>query len=387
MKHPPKVILLIPSAREYDRGVLRGVVEYAHIHGPWTFYEEPPPYLQAVSSQHRLARMQEWQADGLIALQNRMAEVRALRLPTVIVVGTRRLRKNQLQLVSDNKSIGRMAAEYLLGLGLRHFAYCGLAGMEWSENRRSAFCARIGEAGRTVQAYSAPRLGPGESWYMEEMQLGNWLEALPRPVGLLACNDDRARMIAEICRMRHIQVPDDVAILGVDNDEHVCLRATPPLSSVALATERGGYQVAGLLDRLMSGGKIATRQVLVHPTHVVTRQSTDLIAINDPNLVRGLRFIRQNSNRIIHMRDVAQAAGLSRRVLQDRFRLAMGRTVLEEINHTRTEHICRLLTETNLPVSEIASAIGYDEDAHISRFFSRQTGMTPLQYRRKNRKA
>ncbi len=386
MKPQPKIILLIPSAREYDRGVLRGIVEYAHIHGPWTFYEEPPAYLNPPGQKQRLVRMKGWRADGLIALQEREEEIRNLRLPSVVMVSTHHLPGNRCQLLTDNAGVGNMAADHLRGLGLRQFAYCGLDGMEWAAERCTHFCRNLAANGFEVEVYKPRHPRSGESWYTEEARLGDWLAALPKPAGLMACNDDRARMIAEVCRTRRIRVPDDIAILGVDNDDHVCNRATPPLSSVAMATERAGYETAALLDSLMARKLAGGRTILVRPTHVVTRQSTDLIAISDPAVVRAVRFIRDNRTTVIGVKNVAAASGVSRRVLQDRFRRATGRTVLESIHRARIESICRLLAETNLPMSEIASTIGYDEDAHIARFFSRRTGMTPGQYRRKYRK-
>jgi LacI family transcriptional regulator len=199
----------------------------------------------------------------------------------------------------------------------------------------------------------------------------------------MACNDDRARMVADVCRIIGIRVPDEIAILGVDNDEQVCRSATPPLSSIKLATEIAGYAAAAALDRIMAEGRSAAHIIRVDPLHVVRRQSTDLFSIEDPNIVRALRFIRANSNGAISVLDVAAAAGLSRRVLQDRFARSIGRSPIQEIHRARIEHICRLLSDTSMTVSEIAAASGFEVDTHIARFFARQTGTTPREYRRK----
>ncbi len=386
MKQMRKVILLIPSGREYERGVLRGIIEYAHIHGPWIFYEEPPPYLSESQFKQRLAHMRAWKADGVIAHQSRAEEVKDLKLPTVIMCSTTHLSSKTCQLRNDNEAIGRMAADHFLSLGFKHLAYCGLHGMEWSSLRAKAFAQRAAKAGVKTNLYKPFTPRPGESWYIEEKYLGDWLAALPKPIGLMACNDDRARMVAEICRLRDIRVPDDVCIIGVDNDEHVCNRAHPPLSSVALATERAGYEAAALLDNIISGRRVDNKVILARPLQVIARQSTDLIAINDTNLVKALRYIRENSNRIIQVRDVVAVAGLSRRILQDRFRDTLGRTLLDEIHQSRINCISRMLADTDLSMSAIASAIGYESDTHLARFFSRRTGMTPSEYRRLHRK-
>ncbi len=201
----------------------------------------------------------------------------------------------------------------------------------------------------------------------------------------MACNDDRARMLSEVRRLSDIHVPDEVAILGVDNDGQVCGSANPPLSSIALATERGGYEAAALLDTLMHGRRPQCNTLIVHPTHVVERQSTDTLAVADPAVARALRFIRDNANKDIRVADLPPVSGVSRRALQDRFKHCLGRTPMEEIHRSRVGRIARLLVETNMSVGEIAAISGFDHDAHVGRFFSRHTGVTPLEYRRKHR--
>ena len=385
VKQPPGVILLIPSAREFDRGLRRGIIEYAQAHGPWTFHEEAPAYLHSLTPRQRLRNMRGWNAKGMIVLQSRFAEFKSLRMPTIVAIGTRRLGESHCQIVCANREIGQMGARALLGLGLRHFAYCGLEGLEFSDNRSVGFKQTIQEAGYSVDVYSALTRNLGESWYAETRQLARWLSAIPKPAGLMACNDDRARMLIEICRTQKIHVPDDIAIIGVDNDEQVCKSASPPLSSIALATERGGYEAAALLASMMSGRTPATRVVTVSSTHVVSRQSTDILAIQDPIMVQSLRFIRNNSNRNLQVADLLAAAGLSRRALQDRFKRFLGRTPMEEIHRCRVDHIAHLLIATNMTIGEIAAISGFEVDAHVARLFSSQTGMTPLAYRRKNR--
>lgn len=379
------VILLIPAAREFDRGVRRGIVEYAHAHGPWVFHEEAPAYLQSLPPRQHLRNMSRWKAHGVIALQSRLAEVKSLRLPQVVVVETRRLDPSFCQVVCADLDIGEMGARTLAGLGLRNFAYCGLQGLQFSDDRETGFRNAIQEAGYPTEVYHSSKRNLGQSWYAERQQLERWLAGLPKPVGLMACNDDRARQVAEGCRMRGIRVPDEVAILGVDNDEQVCRSANPPLSSIALATERGGYEAAALLASLMAGRTPPDKVVSVRPAHVVPRQSTDILAIEDPSLVRALRFVRENSNRNLRVTDLVAAAGISRRALQDRFLEELGRTPTEEIHRCRVEHIGRLLVGTNMTIGEIAVACGFEVDAHVARFFSRRTGMTPLAYRKKMR--
>ena len=385
VKQAKEVILLIPSAREFDRGLRRGIFEYAHAHGPWIFREEPPAYLQSLEPDQRLRNMRGWNAQGMIVLQNRYDEVKSLHIPTVIAIGTRTLGSSVCQVVTADPEIGRLGAKTLLGLGLRHFAFCGLGGLDFSDNRGIGFRSAVEDAGFAAAVYASSTQDLGQSWYVEQMYLARWLSDLRKPIGLMACNDDHARMIAEICSMEGIRVPDEVAIIGVDNDEQVCRSANPTLSSIALATERGGYETAAALASMMSGQAPAQSLISDQPTYEVQRQSTDFRAIQDPTIVRALRFIRENSNRNIRVSHLMTAAGLSRRALQDRFLRELGRTPMEEIHQRRVDRIAQLLLETNMTVGEIASASGFEIDAHVARFFSRRKGMTPLAYRKKMR--
>ena len=381
-----KVMVLIPVNGEYARGLWRGIVQYAHAHAPFVFFDESPPYLVPSSPEQRLAHMRAWDPQGVICEQVRADEIRALGLPTIVVCGPRYLPAEQFQVRTDDEAIGCMAAEYLLGLGFKRLAFCGMAGIDWSEGRGKAFARHAATAGIEVHSYALRNPHSADVWYTEEAALGDWLAALPTPVGLLACNDERACMLADICRRRGIRVPDQIAILGVDNDEHICNRAYHPLSSVALDTESAGYKAAAMLDALIGGKPVESRIVVTRPVRVVPRPSTDLIAVDDQNLVKALRFIRDNCNRPIHVRDVAAAAGLSQRLLQDRFRNAFGRTMLQEIHHTRAAFIARLLSETDLSMQAVAKAAGYETDTHLARFFARQTGVSPSVYRRQHRK-
>ena len=200
-------------------------------------------------------------------------------------------------------------------------------------------------------------------------------------MGILACNDEFARSVAELCRLHELRIPDDVALIGVDNDELICELCNPPLSSVPFATEQAGYRAAELLDRLMLHQKSAAADVCVPACPVVVRPSTDRLTIEDEEVVKALRFIRENSGSIIQVRDVVRATFLSQRTLHNRFRRAVGHSLVKEINRQRALHIARRLAGTNETLGHIARHVGYDNDAHMARYFQREMGETPRSYR------
>jgi LacI family transcriptional regulator len=290
-----------------------------------------------------------------------------------------------VNVVTDSQAIGRMAAEHLLHCGFRHFAFCGVEERPWSQLRGEFFAARIREAGLQTLFYEVPRARLADSWRGERQSMAAWLAALPKPLGLMAANDDRGQQVIEACRIAGLQVPDEVAVIGSDNDEVVCGLSDPPLSSVAINFARAGYEAAAALDALMRGRRKLPPRILAPATHVVARRSTDMLAIEDTAVARALRFIREQGRGNLSVSEVVRAAGVSRRLLEKRFRKLLGRPILKEIRRVRVEHIARLLVETDLPVARIADTLGFADVQHVSRYFRAEQQTSPVAYRRAHR--
>ena len=384
MPHIPKVILLLESSRASGRNLLRGIAEYARHHGPWSFFWEPRG-LEAARID-----LKHLDADGIILRDmEQVEEVAARGIPTVVVGHSRPEIPGLVNVITDSPVIGRMAAEHLLECGFRHFGYCGLVRSDiemtpWSRQRGEWFSERLREAGFATQFFLSPSKPRPRARTKEREAIAHWLQSLPKPVGVMACNDDRAQHLLEACKLAGLRVPEEVGIIGADNDELVCELADPPLSSVEINFERAGYESAQALDRLMRGSAPAGMMIPVPATHIVARQSTDVLFLDDPQIVRALRFIRAHSRESVQVNDVAGAAGLSRRVLEKRFRRLLGRPVLSEIRRMRVEQICRLLVATNQPVSQIAAVLGFDDVQHVARYFHKEKGMTPLEFRKRS---
>ncbi len=374
----PKIVLLIESSRASGRDLLRGIANYARLHGPWTFYWEPGglekvwPHLKTLK------------ADGIILRDvEKVAEVLATGIPAIVVGHSKREIPGLINVITDSVTIGNMAAEHLLNCGFREFAFCGCPGIPWSDLRSNSFRQRITEAECSVHEYKLPVSNGQPTWGRERLYMAKWLERLPKPLGVMACNDDRGRDVIEACKMVGLKVPDEVAIIGADNDELLCELSDPPMSSVGINFERAGYESAQLLATLMTGKPKTGSKIIVHATHVVPRQSTDIVAIGDPALGKALRFIRETAREAVHVEHVVKAAGLSRRVLEKRFRKVLGRSVLEELRRVRVAQICRMLVETNQSVSQIALSLGYADVEHFARYFRKEKKMTPLAYRKR----
>jgi len=383
MLQAPKVILLIEMSTAYGRGMLRGIARYINHYGPWQIYREPPFYIDMKNADEKKSRMLRWQADGMIVREpHRHLEIIQMGIPTIIS-------PNKLPgipaIVTDYRRIGRMAADHLIERKYRHFGFCGFDDMPWSRNREKGFTDRLAEVGFPCHSYRQPASEALRLWENEQPCLADWLRSLPKPVGVMACNDDRGQNIIETCKLIGLHVPEEVAVIGVDNDELVCNLTDPTLSSSALNPEKDGYDAARLLDRLMAGENLTQATINNPPTHVVTRQSTDSLAITDPDIAQAVRYIKQNARRNIQVADVASALAVSRRTLGRKFRKILGSTIHEQIKRARTETIARILIETDLSISRIAQELDFPGGEHLARYFRQEKGLTPREFRKKYR--
>lgn len=386
MATKPKVILLIETSHSYGRGLIRGIARYSRIHGPWNFYHLEPFYRRSASSTKKfLDGLKGCGATGIILREpDKNNFILELNLPTIVSPFTTLFIPGLPNIVAENSAIGRMGAEHLLDHGFKDFAYCGFSDYQWSCDRRKGFVQRIAQEGMETIIYKLPKLKSQRTWDKEQFILSDWLKSLPKPVGIMACTDDRSLNVCEACKIAGLHVPEQVAIVGVDNDRIICELSDPPLSSIVLNVEKTGYEAAALLDKLMAGQNSKEQTIPVEPLYVKNRQSTDILAVKDQDVAQALRFIRKHSKQPISVYDITNGINLSRRALEKRFRKAIGRTIHQEIIRVRTEQIIGMLTETNLTVSRIALSLGYTSTEHISRSFCQATGLSPLAYRKKH---
>lgn len=383
-----RVVLLIENNRGFGRALLKGIAQYASMHGPWTFYHSRVFYLDehGRTSKSELSRIKNWGADGIIAREftaYSRNEISSLGIPGVIsTVFNEDACSGLGDIFVENREIGVMAAEHLLERGFRNFAFCGLDDFFWSWRRFEGFSETIKKAGYETHLYKQPKSKIKRLWDNEQMILADWLKSLPKPVGIMCCIDERSRHVVSAGKIAGIHMPEEVALIGGDNDDLICELSNPQLSSVAINGYQAGYQVAELLDELMKGNKPASTTVRVKPTFVVTRHSTDILAIEDEDISGALRYIRFHGNEPIQVEDVAREVAMSRQGLNKKFRKYLGRTIHEEIKQVRVELIARQLIETSQPVGQIANKLGFTDMKHLSRVFSSVKGVSPSEFRR-----
>jgi LacI family transcriptional regulator len=381
------VALIIETSNDYARGLLHGVVTYMREQRNWSTYlpehtrgEQPPAWLSG------------WKGDGIIARienLNIAKAVLACGLPAVDVSAAN-LAPTLPWVETDDVAIARMGAEHLLERGFKQFAFCGDNRFNWSRWRAEQFQRSVTERGYPCNMFNSPAQAFGarppaeEEWVKYIARLAVWLTALPKPVGIMACFDPVGRHLLEACRSATIAVPDDAAVIGVDNDELLCELADPPLSSVAPDTNRTGYEAAALLDRMMSGEAVEARAYRFEPSSVVVRASSDVLAIDDAEVSQTIRFIREHACEGITVDDILNHVPMSRRMLEARFKKLIGRTLHDDIDRVQLDRAKELLRETDLSLPEVARRAGYRHPEYLSVVFKKKTGITPGEFRRRN---
>jgi LacI family transcriptional regulator len=383
MKERPRVALLIETSNAYARGLLRGIHTYVREHGHWSTYlpelsrgDAPPAWLDQWKGAGIIARIENQRiADAIVKLKLPVVDVSAARaVPTIPWVET------------DDEEIARLAIDHLRERGFRTFAFCGDSRFAWSRLRGEAMQRAVAAQGLAIHHFKSGRSASAHKATEEESQLGEWLKQLPKPVGILACYDIRGRQLLETCRRENIAVPEEVAILGVDNDELLCMLADPPLSSIVPDTHRTGYLAAELLDRMMRGEKVRAEAHLVAPLSVVTRQSTDVLAIDDALVSQAARFIREHACDGVNVEDLMTRIPVTRRVFEARFKAVFGRTPHQEILRIQLRRVEQLLRETDLSLAQIADRAGFSHTEYMSVVFKQKMGMPPSEFRTSKRK-
>ena len=378
-KARPNVALIVETSVVYGRQILHGASRYLRAHGGWSIFLDerellapPPDWLLT------------WSGDGVICRPTTPDLAEALRQRGLAVVDLND-RYGYLgipRISSDMPAVGAMAAAHLLERGFRSIAYCGFAEEAWSIERQMGVEETVRGRGHFCGAFLSSWEGLRKhSWPDERDQICAWLQSMPRPLGIVACNDVRGHHVLDACRVLDIAVPEEVAVIGVDNAETFCELCDPPLSSVVPDAERIGFEAAALLDRLMAGSLPQNCDLYIPPQQIITRQSSDVLAVEDADIALAVRFIREHACEGISVKDVLAHIPVSRSALERGFRRFLGRSPQEEIRQVRLKRVKQLLTETDWTLAHIAEITGYEHPEYLMVQFKRLVGQTPSHWR------
>jgi len=392
---PRTVAVCIDTRDGAGRKRLHGVAQYARAHG-WRMMLVRRPDREAAQEVLRL------RPHGIVAyVADRWLVAAARRLKIPLADTAHSEIEVPLMTTLDNDSVGRLAAEHLLSLGLAHFGYCGVRGRSASEERRACMASQLAvrsrsSGGRSDDDTGTPssRVGrraasPALKSFAQPIAEGEsridplvrWLQGLPKPIGILAFDDKLGERVLTACRWAGLSVPEQVAVLGIGDDELMCEVSWPSLSSISFPTSRLGYEAAEMLDLAMAGARIVQRVRKIEPTGVTVRASTDTLAVADPLIRAAVAYIREHAGEPIGVKHVTTALDVSRRTLDRRFVDLLGRTVHDELAAVRMQIARKLLSEGDRPIAQIAESCGYATAASFSRAFHQSLGCWPSDYR------
>lgn len=373
--------MLIETSNAYARGLLRGIDAHVREHRAWSIYlvehgrgDRPPAWLH------------DWEGDGVIArIENKMIAraLEPLKIP-VVDVSAACLIPSVPYVETDDAAIAALAAAHFTERGFKTFAFCGDQRFEWAKQREAHFARIIRERGQPCFIHRpAAGIAAEDDAFIDD--LGAWVVKLPKPLAVFACYDFRGRQVLDACRRRGSAVPEQVAVLGVDDDDVLCNLAPVPMSSIIPNALRTGYDAAALLERMMSGERVPGGAHLIPPLGIATRQSTDVTAVEDLHVAQAARFIRENACAGIGVSDVVAAVPMARRVLEKRFRAMLGRTLREEISRVQMQRVKELLVGSDLSLAEIAGRVAFKHVEYLTYVFKRECGVAPSAYRHEHR--
>lgn len=381
----PHVALIIETSTSFGREVLCGVAQYIREHSPWSLY-----FTERSANDPVPSWLKQWSGDGVISRALSPDTVKIVLDAGIPVVDlNEQLRGLGVPIISnDHAAIGRMAAEHLLERGFTRFGYIGHTGVFWSDSRYQEFSKAIESSGYTCDEYHGRSKNiqalRQHTWELELEEVAEWVKKLEKPVGVFVGNDFRAVQFLAACRIADVAVPEEVAVIGVGNDDVACELANPPLTSVLLNAHRMGYEAAALLDRQLKGEPVGDLETIIPPLDIVTRQSSDVTAIDDPIVAKAMRFIREHACSGIKVDDVLKHVLVSRTALQDHFRNVFDRSIHDMILSIKISRVRELLSQTNLSLIDIAERTGFKHAEYLSSVFKQQTGWTPAKYRKEH---
>ncbi|HRR33168.1 MAG TPA: DNA-binding transcriptional regulator [Kiritimatiellia bacterium] len=373
----PRVLAILSTVEKACRDKLQGILKYARLNGPWDVQTlEDHPFIA------KLGAFKNWQPDGVIYGVDDVKDrhlIGSIKAPLVSLDTDASFRGRASTVCHDSQLIAETVADHFMRLSLRQFGFVGsVPSSSWSQMRKAAFSDRLRRAGFGCHVYEPV---DEEDWGLEQKHMSQWLQSLPKPCGVMVAVDLRAKQVLDTCLAASIRVPEEIAVIGVDNDETICENTMPSLSSVLPDFEGGGYLAAALLDRLMRGTQEKPAHLTYGIKRIVHRQSSQYVQRASRLIASAIEFIRLNACSGITVMDVVQHLNVSRRFAERHFREAYGHSILNEIQHTRLERVCTLLRETNLPISEIGVRCGYGAEIYLKVLFKKTYGMTMREYR------
>lgn len=379
-----KVLLLIDYSTEFSRKLLKGLIDYTKVNGEWTFYRMPLYYKKLLGEIGIYNWAKKWNANAIIAQwdQGRFNIFKDLNIP-VFLQNYKEKNDYFSYITGDYIGTGKLAARFFIQKGYKNFAFYGYKGFKWSVERAEGYQREIEKIGGSYYYFESDDLN-GIQWSKSHAELEEWLHYIPKPIALFACDDNFAIQISEICKMSKISIPQEISLLGVDNDELICNLSEPTISSIVLNIEKGGYEIGRRIDQLILNSNNEPFNISIDPLHLNLRNSTETYSISNKYIKEVVNYMENNFRDDYNIKLLTDLVPLSRRNLEIKFKEEIGTSVYQFILDCRIEHFAKLLISTDREVCEIAIEAGFNTCKNASRLFKKVKGCTPLEFRKKN---
>jgi LacI family transcriptional regulator len=383
-----RVLIISDFTESFSHKLLAGLVDYSRRKEQWIVRRMPPQYKAQIGIQGVIRLAKEWDVDAVIGQFEPTDDVGLFAENGLIAIAQDYKKKFTTipNITADYLGTGRMAARFFIERGFRNFGFFGMNDVCWSDERCEGFRREVEAAGFGDSFYSYRMQEIDMVWYYQRNRLREWLRSIPKPIAIMACDDNQGTNLIEACHGIGIKIPSEVSVMGVDNDETLCSLGSTTLSSIQIDIEEGGRQTAALVERLVADPKAPAEDVVLRPVKIVGRMSTAAFATDDQQILKALLFIHKNALKKISVSDVMAEAALSRRLLERRFKNVTGKTLYEYITDQKLRYFAEQLTETDEQVINIALSMGENDTKSISRRFKQLYGCTPVEWREKQRK-
>ena len=379
-----RLLVISDFTESFPIKLLEGVINYSRRKEQWVICRMPPSYKAMVGIPAVVQWAKDWGADAVIGQFEETDEIDLFRENGIVAVAQdfKKRFSSIPNITGDYIGTGRMAARYYIERGFRNFGFFGLNQVCWSDERREGFQKEIEEAGFGDSFYSYCKQNIDRLWYYGKDQLDKWLRSLPKPIAIMACDDNQGINLIEACHALGIKIPTEISVMGVDNDELLCSLSSTSLTSIQVAIREGGYRAAELIEQMVMHPELPARDIVLQPVKVVARMSTAAYATNDPQIFKAVFFIYKNYQKGISVKDVMNETALSRRLLERRFKAVTGETIYQFISDLRIRHFADMLRETDDLIVNIALSLGESDTKSISRRFKQLYGCTPTEWRK-----
>ncbi len=378
-----RMLLHIDYSTEFSRRLLRGLIKYSKENQPWIFFRLPFYYKELYGKEGVVEWAKDWKADAILAKWDHEGTNLLTQLNIPVILQNLKKRSDFFSnLTGDYYGTGVMAAKFFIQRRFCNFAFYGNKEVVWSRERGSGFKDEVEKVGGNFYALETENAS-SDQWEQTHLQLDQWLFSLPKPVALFACDDNFALQVSESCKINNIHIPNEISLLGVDNDELICNLSDPPISSIMLDVEKGGYEAGRLIHQLIKKERTQPFNIIIPPTRIELRPSTEKYNIENPYILKIVNSIVANFSSEISIEALTGMVPLSRRNLEIKFKKEMGTSIYQFILQNRIEYFSQLLVTTERSLFDLALESGFTDSKNISRIFKKIKGYTPLEYRQK----